>query len=310
MDLKDKDKLKNKLDNKAGSGSSENKKLPAVTVKALLSSEAYKKRFTDILGQKAAGFIASVINVTNMNKDLAECDPHSVVSAAAVAATLDLPIDPNLGFSAMVPFNGQDGKKAQFQIMWRGYVQLGVRTGLYENIHVTEVYRDELAYYNPLNGEIRFTPMENWKQRYEGLTTEIVGYYAFFRLLNGFNKGLFMTTAQIEAHGRQYSKSYHNPKGKWKTDFMAMAKKTVIKLLMKNFGIMSVDIQRAIKADQAVINSPDLEEAGAVDYVDGTDTIDNAEYQFSQEDSAKLDQELAEQDKGDLGPDLFKEETK
>ncbi|MBZ4655132.1 MAG: RecT family protein [Peptococcaceae bacterium] len=295
MDLKDKDKLKDRLNNQA-----EKKNLPAVTVKSLLSNEAVKKRFEEILGAKAAGFIASVINVTNTNRELAACDPHSVVAAAATAATLDLPIDPNLGFAAIIPYDGKEGKKAQFQVQWKGFAQLSIRTGLYSTMHVSEVYEDELASYNPLTGDVTFTDPSTWKHRAAGKTDKIIGYYAFFRLANGFSKGLYMTIAELEAHGKRYSKSYNNPKGMWKKDPHFMYRKTVIKLLLKTWGIMSIDIQRAMKADQAVIYNESLDETGAIEYVDGADGDIQAEYSFSEEESRKFDQELAEQEAGGL----------
>lgn len=295
MDIKNKDKLKEKLNNQT-----DKSKLPAVTVKSLLSTEAMKKRFEEILGAKAAGFIASVINVTNTNKELAMCDPHSVVAAAATAATLDLPIDPNLGFAAMVPYKHDGVPKAQFQIQWKGFAQLAIRTGLYATMHVTEVYEDEIASYNPLTGDVSFTPPHTWEQRAAGQIEKILGYYAFFRLTNGFSKGLYMTIGELETHGKRYSKSYNNPKGMWKKDPHFMYRKTVIKLLLKTWGIMSIDIQRALKADQAVIHNENLDETGAIEYVDGTDGDIQTEYSFSEEESRKFDQELAEQEDGGL----------
>jgi recombination protein RecT len=227
---------------------------PALTLTALMSQANVRGRFEQILGQKAAGFISSVINVVNNNKHLQEADPKSVLAAAVVAATLDLPINPNLGYAAIVPYREGGGPPvAQFQMQWKGFVQLGLRTSLYEAMNASEVYEDELEFWNPITGEIRFTPMDKWKFRYEGRTDKIVGYVAYFKLLAGFEKYWYMTVAQIHAHGKRYSKSYSNPKGKWQTDFHSMALKTVIKQLLSKYGILSVDMQTAMRADQATI---------------------------------------------------------
>ena len=239
------------------------------TVKRLLSQDAYKKRFEDVLGKRAPGFMASVINATNTNKNLASCDPYTVISSAAVAATLDLPIDNNLGFAYIVPYGG----KAQFQLGYRGFIQLALRTGLYRKMNVSEVYEDEIESYNPITEEIYFTPVDQWEQREKGLTNKITGYYAFFELLNGFRKELYMTKAQITNHAKTYSKSFSNPKGRWKQDFHAMALKTVIKRLLSKWGIMSIEMQTAMKADQAVVKDLDLD-GDAYDYPDGGEAED------------------------------------
>ena len=239
-----------------------------MSVKTLLQKDIYKKRFEEILGQKAAGFVSSILNVTNMNDALQKVNPHTVITAAAVAATLDLPIDKNLGFAHIVPY----GKDAQFQVGWKGYVQLGLRTGQYKSMSVSEVYEDELEYYNPITEEIRFTDMDKWTQRDNDETDKVVGYYAYFELINGFRKGMFMSKKKIEAHGKKYSKSFHLPNSQWKQNFHAMAMKTVIKLLLSKWGILSIEMQKAMQADQGVITNVDnLEE---VKYTDNGDYVE------------------------------------
>jgi recombination protein RecT len=180
-----------------------------------------------------------------------------------MAASLDLPINTNLQFAHLVPYrrSANGPKVCQFQMGWRGFVQLAIRTGQYKTMHVTEVYKDELKSWNALTGEIEFTPQNEWKLREKGKPADIIGYVAFLKLMNGFEKYFYMTRQQCEAHGRRYSKSYST--GQWTKDFDAMAKKTVIKLLLSKFGIMSIDMQKAIESDQAVIH-----EDGSLDYVD------------------------------------------
>jgi len=212
------------------------------TVAAVLNQVAVKARFEAMLGKKAAGFMSSIISATQGNKLLKKADPASVVAVAAVAASLDLPVNPSLGFAYIVPYAGQ----AQFQIGWRGLVQLAMRSGQYRTINVTNVYEGELISSNRFTGEMEFS---------EGQRTSdtIIGYVAYFKLINGFEKWLYMTTDQVRAHGKKYSKSYNSPEGKWKTDFEAMALKTPIKLLLSKFGILSIEMQTAVQVDQAIV---------------------------------------------------------
>lgn len=234
----------------------------AAMVKQMVSEENVKKKFAEVLGQKAPQFLASITNVVHGSAQLKKCPANSIISAAFVAATYDLPIDTNLGFSAIVPYNesvyNQQTKQwekhpvAQFQMMYKGFIQLAIRSGYYEKMNYAVVYKDELLSYNPITGEVEFvTDFSNCKQRYEGNPDNVVGYYAWFKLLTGFRKEFFMTTAEVDNHARKYSQAYRydiekNKKGsKWTTDFEAMALKTVIKLLLSKWGILSVDMQRA-----------------------------------------------------------------
>lgn len=224
-------------------------------VKRILSTDEMKKRFKEIMGEKAPQFMASITNAVSGTPALQECDPNSVMSAALVAATLDLPIDSNLGFAAIVPYNG----KAQFQIMYRGFIQLAIRSGYYEKMNYSEVYEDELVSYNPITGEVIFVDdFSKCTQRRNGQTDKIIGYFAWFRLSTGFSKELFMSTSEVENHARKYSKAYQYDikKGKksslWSSDFDSMAKKTVIKRLLSKWGILSIDMQKAIQDDQKV----------------------------------------------------------
>lgn len=257
---------------------------PQNNVKNILANVNYKKRFEEILGKKAPGFISSIINISN-SPTLKDCEPMSVVSAAVVAATLDLPIDPNLGQSYIVPYNDKNkGKIAQFQIGYKGFIQLAMRSGQYKTINAVEVYEGELKHVNRLTGEIEFedTPEPSNK---------IIGYVAYFRLLNGFEKAFYMTKEQIEAHGKKYSQSYKSKKdfvvksSLWTTDFDTMAIKTVLKLLLSKYGVLSIEMQKAIEADQAFIKD-DVVTKGAefdsskAEYIDvPTDGAIDVEYQ-------------------------------
>ncbi len=257
-------------------------------VKQLISSDAVKQKFTEVLGQKASQFLASITNVVDGSTKLKKCSANSIMNAAFVAATYDLPIDSNLGFSAIVPYNKSaynpqtrqwdEIPMAQFQMMYKGFIQLAIRSGYYEKMNYAVVYEDELKKYNPITGEIMFvTDFSKCTQRNAGNESKVVGYYAWFRLKTGFSQELYMSKAAVNNHAKKYSQAYRydikegKKSSKWTTDFEAMALKTVIKLLLSKWGILSVDMQRAIQDDQKVYdedgnsgygdNQPDVIEA-------------------------------------------------
>lgn len=248
----------------------EQKPVPVVNqVKAMLSQDNIKEKFTEVLGHKAPQFMASITNAVSGSSQLKKCPANSIIGAAFVAATYDLPIDSNLGFAAIVPYNesvyDQQRRewvkvpKAQFQMMYKGFIQLAIRSGYYEKMNYAVVYEDELVSYNPITGEVEFTRDFNaCTQRMNGEYEKVVGYYAWFRLKTGFSQELFMTKSAVDNHAKKYSQAYrydlnNNKKSsKWTTDFEAMALKTVIKLLLSKWGILSVDMQRAIQDDQKV----------------------------------------------------------
>lgn len=221
------------------------------TIKYYLSTDSVKSRFNEILGKKSAQFMASVTNAVSGSAYLRDCDQQSVLGAAFIAASLDLPIDPNLGRAYIIPY----GKKAQFQIGYKGFIELAIRTGQYKDMNSTEVYEDEILEYNPILGKLRFVDdFTKCTQREAGQTDKIVGYYAYYELLTGFSKGLYMTKQQIINHAQKYSVAYQKGKkdSPWFTNFDEMAKKTVIKRLLSKWAVLSVEMQTAITQDQAV----------------------------------------------------------
>ena len=261
-------------------------------VKDTLASDSVKARFQEVLGQKAPTFLASVVNTVSASPQLKKCPPNSIVSAAFVAASYDLPIDSNLGFAAIVPYNNskwnphtkqwEKQMEAQFQMMYKGFIQLAIRSGYYDKMNYSVVYEDELASYNPITGEAKFVQdFSNCTQRMNGEEDKVVGYYAWFRLLTGFSKELYMSKAEVEHHARTYSSAYrydldNNKKSSnWTTNFKAMALKTVIKLLLSKWGILSVDMQRAIQDDQKV-----YDEEGNGDYGDNQPPVEMAKDPF------------------------------
>ena len=158
------------------------KNLPATQQKnaitELLNQDVIKKRFEQVLGNKAAGFMSSILSAVNANPELKKADPMSVISAAAVAASLDLPINPSLGFAHIVPYKKDNVPIAQFQMGWRGFVQLGMRSGQYKTINVCTVYEGELVGGDRFTGEMHFDESKRKSDK-------IIGYVAFFKLLNG-----------------------------------------------------------------------------------------------------------------------------
>lgn len=211
------------------------------TAKALFSRVDVKKRFEDLLGKKSQGFITSVLQIVGDNKMLAKADPMTVFTSAATAAALDLPINKNLGYAWIVPYKGD----AQFQMGWRGYVQLAQRTGQYKQINVVTVYENQFKSFNALTEEID----ADFSQPGEG---EVVGYVSFFKLLNGYEKLTYWTKGEVEKHAKQYSQSYGKGFSPWSSNFDAMAKKTVLKNMLQKWGIMSIEMQTATLADSSV----------------------------------------------------------
>jgi len=210
------------------------------TAKGLLTSPSVQAKFTEVIGKKSTQFITSVLQIVNNNKLLANADPNSILNAAMTAATLDLPINNNLGFAYIVPY----GSAAQFQMGWRGFVQLAQRTGLYKTISVAAIYDGQLVSNDPLKGcEFDFSVVGVGKP---------IGYAAYFKLLSGYEATLYMSHSEVEAHGKKYSKTYSS--GPWKDNFEAMAKKTCLKLLLSRFAPLSVEIQMAVTLDQSKVN--------------------------------------------------------
>ncbi|QDR80205.1 rect: recombinase, phage RecT family [Sporomusa termitida] len=243
-----------------------------VGLKAMLGNANVRKRFEELLGKKAAGFMSSLISVTNGNAQLQKAEPQTIIAAGAIAAALDLPVDPNLGFAYIVPYNTKkklpDGSEiwvnqAQFQLGYKGYIQLAMRTGQYKTINACEVYEGEIKGINRFTGEVEFG---------EQTSDKIVGYMAYFKLLNGFEKYLYMTKGEIERHAKKFSQTYKKGFGKWADDFHAMAIKTVLKRLLSKYGILSIEMQTSLQADQAVV-SQDADGNTSFEYTDGA-TID------------------------------------
>lgn len=225
---------KKKNDTKAGA---------IANVKNLLENDKIKKRFEEILDKRAPQFISSIVNLVNSNVQLQKCEPMSVIASAMVAANLDLPIDKNLGYAWVIPYKD----KASFQIGYKGFVQLALRTGQYKSINVTEVREGELISWNPLTEEIEI----DFSKRESDF---VIGYAAYFKLLNGFTKTVYWTREEVEGHAKKFSKTFNIQDGLWQKDFDTMAKKTVLKNLLSKWGILSIEMQEGLRSDNNVID--------------------------------------------------------
>lgn len=240
-----------------------------ITTKELFSQESIRKKFVDILGKRAPAFMTSVLQVVASNELLKRAEPNSVYNAAAVAATLDLPLNNSLGFAYIVPYNvkvnGSNEKKvvAQFQIGYKGFIQLGQRTGQYKTIAATPIFEGQLVEENPLTG-YKF----DFKKALPA-GAKVIGYASFFQLVNGFEKTFYMTVEELQKHGQKFSKSY--AVGLWKTDPEVMYMKTVLKLNLSKFGPLSIELQKSMIVDGALINDAETLD---VKYVDNQDAPD------------------------------------
>jgi recombination protein RecT len=230
---------------------------PLATLMGYIQSAETQRRLKEMLDKRAGAFANSIINVVKGSKqlmDIAKVNPASIMSSAMVAASVNLPIDAALGFAAIVPYSGKN-PAAQFQLMYKGLIQLAIRSGQYERIHDTEVYKDEIESYNPITGEIRFTDPPTWKMRAEGDPRNVAGFYTFFRLKTGFEASKYISFDEAMAHGRRFSKSFqadlHYAKASslWSTDPISMGRKTCIKMLIGKYGILSIDLQEAFVSE-------------------------------------------------------------
>lgn len=232
-----------------------------LSVQQYVRNESIQKRITELLKNRAPQFTTSLITSLNDNAKLAACEPQSVVTAALTAASMDLPINQNLGFAYLIPYKNKGEDVCQFQMGYKGFVQLAQRSGYYKTINVTDVREGEIKSIDRLSGEIDFSWIEDDKTRE---SAPAVGYVAYFELLNGFKKSLYMSYEQLQSHAKRFSKSYKFGSGLWKDDFDSMARKTVLKQLISKFGPLNTQLQEAVTKDQTVdgeyIDSPDYSE--------------------------------------------------
>ena len=236
-----------------------------------IQSDMYKNLINQTLCDKdrATRFIASISSAVATNQSLQECDPGTILSGALLGESLNLSPSPQLGQYYLVPFN--DSKKgykvAQFQLGYKGYIQLAIRSGQYKKLNVLAIKKGELVRYDPLNEEIEVNLIDDEEERENA---ETVGYYAMFEYTNGFRKAMYWSKAKMEKHALKYSSGYKAKKGYtfWEKDFDGMAYKTMLRQLISKWGIMSIDMQQAVEKDMTAINTD-----GTYEYVDNEDAV-------------------------------------
>lgn len=246
------------------------------TLGVMIGSQSVQQRFEKMLGKKSAGFLSSLLTLTNNNRLLATANPKTILAAAATAASLDLPINPSLGKAWIVPYKGS----ASFQIGYKGVIELAMRTGKMKHIIMTPVYEGEIRDWNRFTEA--YTPGEK-------LSDNVVGYFARFETVNGFSKTAYWTKEEVTAHAKRFSKAFNS--GPWQSDFDAMACKTVLLSIMKTYAPMSIEMQEALESDGkvATIN----ENTGEAEYID-VDTSDAQEEAHELSEGRSVDVETGE----------------
>ena len=237
---------------------------------AYLTQDAVKDQINSIVGGKdGTRFVTAIVSAVNANPALQECTNPSILSAALLGHSLMLSPSPQLGQYYMVPFNDnkKGAKVAQFQLCYKGYIQLALRSGQYKKLNVLAIKEGELIRFDPLNEEIEVNLIENEVAREKAPT---IGYYAMFEYTNGFRKAMYWSREKMESHAEKYSQGYKAKKGFtfWEKDFDAMAYKTMLRQLISKWGVMSIEMQSALDSDMAVIN-----EDGTKTYVENDDDI-------------------------------------
>lgn len=212
---------------------------PVQKLKSVLSAESVQEQFRNALKENANSFVASLIDLYASDKYLQECNPNQVVMEALKAATLKLPINKQLGFAYIVPYK----KVPQFQLGYKGYIQLAMRTGQYKYLNAGIVYEGMEVKKDILTGKVEISG--------EPKSDKAIGYFTYMELLNGFSKTLYMTKDEIINHAKKHSKSYGNKNSAWSTNFDEMAMKTTTRLLLSKFGILSTDMIAALTSDTA-----------------------------------------------------------
>lgn len=281
------------------------------TLRELFNNPIIKTKIEQLVGKNSATFATSVMQIANSNTMLRTADPTSIFNAACMAATLNLPLQNGLGFAYIVPFKNNKERKveAQFQIGYKGFIQLAQRSGQFKRLVALPVYKNQLLKKDFING-FEF----DWEQEPEKDENPI-GYYAYFKLVNDFSAELYMSHDDIVKHAQRYSQTFKKGFGVWHDNFEAMALKTVTKLLLSKQAPLSVEMQQAVLADQAVVKDVENQEFNYGDNVQNAefvtvvddetfnnckqsilngettlqDLCDSGAYEFSQEQIAELE---------------------
>lgn len=250
------------------------------TFSAFMTAPNIKARINEVVGKNAQSFMTSIVSAVSANPTLQECEPASILSAAFLGEGLKLSPSPQLGQYYMVPYDNKKAgvKQAQFQLGYKGYIQLAIRSGYYKKINVLAIKQGELIRFDPLNEDIEVNLIDDYEERE---ARETIGYYAMFEYTSGFRKAIYWPKSKMLCHADRFSKAFSKEKYKdllagqipekdmwkyssfWYKDFDAMAYKTMLRQLISKWGVMSVDLQKAYEADEALIK-----EDGTAEYID------------------------------------------
>lgn len=277
---------------------------------AYLSQDAVKNQINSVIGGKnGSRFISSIVSAVQANPALQECTNPSILNAALLGESLNLSPSPQLGQYYLVPYDNRSKglKEAQFQLGYKGYIQLAIRSGQYKKLNVLAIKEGELIRFDPLNEEIEVNliPDENEREQ-----AETIGYYAMFEYTNGFRKAIYWSKARMVEHAKKYSPGYKRDLEKgskytfWSNDFDAMAYKTMLRQLISKWGVMSIEMQSAIDADMAVIRedgTKDYVDTGNADYMQESEPIDIPQNAVPEEGQA----EKASEDEKDPAAEFF-----
>lgn len=252
----------------------------------ILQAPSVQAQFDQALGDAKGTFISSILSLYTSDTKLTKCDPNDVVVEALKAAALKLPLDKNLGLAYVIPYNKKVGgdwvSKPEFQLGYKGLMQLALRSGVYKTFNEGIVYEGMLKKHDRLTGEIDITG--------ERISDKKIGYFAYIETKNGFQKCEYMTTKEVEDHAMKYSKTYSFNNSTWKTDFDKMAKKTVIKKLLSLYGQLSIELQMALGSEDDIIKN-DLEARGdKPTIIDIPDNVDVETGEIVDAEDAGIDQ--------------------
>lgn len=273
---------------------------------AYLTQDAVKDQINKVVGGKnGTRFVSSIVSAVQATPALQECTNSSILSAALLGESLNLSPSPQLGQYYMVPYDNRSkgAKEAQFQLGYKGYIQLATRSSQYKKLNVLSIKEGELIRFDPLNEEIEVNLIQDDEQREAAPT---IGYYAMFEYTNGFRKAMYWSRAKMEAHAKKYSPGYKRDLEKgtswtfWAKDFDAMAYKTMLRQLISKWGIMSIDLQTAVDSDMAVIH-----EDGSKDYVETVQPDAVEEAATPQEENTAVQEDNATQETTDAAADFF-----
>lgn len=271
--------------------------LSTMPMKDLVKQKDIQKMLARTLKGKASQFTTSLVNVVNSNQSLANVDQMSVIQSAMVASTLDLPIDQNLGYAYVVPFNvknketGRWEKKAQLIIGYKGYIQLAQRSGQYRRLNVAAIPEGAFISWDPLAEELKYDFSQSTSDK-------AVGYAGYFELLNGFTKTVYWTRDQVESHRVANNKAKDKTAltGVWRDNYDAMATKTVLRSMLGRWGILSIEMQNALSNDENEQEAPaDIEATESDTSSETTDTLMN---QFNQQQAQKGPKDVTPDDQG------------